>query len=305
LCAAGAVAWFLVVPQKCDMPKLYALGSVDERFGVTDAEAIVALKKAEALWENTFDKNILEFDAKEGLAVNMVYDERQSLTDKKKETETTLDSLEKKNTEIVLEAKKLNQTYEKLDAQFIAESKSYENHVAEYNQTVAYWNEQYKVPPRVVKSLQDEQVALESQRADLETLRLSIYAVVAELDKLQGSSQDLNEVYKKIAGSYSDTYGSVRRFDSAVYNGNEINVYEFDNKDVLVLILAHELGHYLGLDHVDNSQSIMYYLMQDQSVEAPTLSDQDKQAFLAVCDINGDRWFSGWEKTKNYLQNLF
>jgi predicted Zn-dependent protease len=37
-----------------------------------------------------------------------------------------------------------------------------------------------------------------------------------------------------------------------------INIYQFENEDKLVRLLEHELGHAIGLDHLENPNDIMY-----------------------------------------------
>jgi len=49
------------------------------------------------------------------------------------------------------------------------------------------------------------------------------------------------------------------------------------------LALAHELGHTLGIGHVDNPQSVMYYLMGEQDLKNPHLTKEDLDALKNVC----------------------
>lgn len=47
-------------------------------------------------------------------------------------------------------------------------------------------------------------------------------------------------------------------------------------------VLAHELGHALGLDHVDDKEAIMYQLNQGDNL---TLSEADIKALKTKCGI--------------------
>ncbi len=299
-----SLVWFLVSPQTCSLPRGYALGDVDPGFSLTDDELITSLKKAEAIWEGALGVDVLEFDSKNGIPVNLIYDERQERTDEIKRVDDVLESITAQRGEIDEEYDSLSALYNELSAEYEASLGSYEIQVREYNETVGYWNTQHNVSKRIVESIKEEQTDLDKQRAALENQRIEINKVVARLNAISGSDKKLVQSYNSIVGGFQDVYGSAQLFDRAVYNGESINVYEFNDKDVLVLAFAHEMGHYLGIDHVEGADSVMYYLMQDQNVTSPTLSTSDINAFLQICDIEGNQWFGGWKKVSGYLQNI-
>jgi predicted Zn-dependent protease len=59
--------------------------------------------------------------------------------------------------------------------------------------------------------------------------------------------------------------------------------YEKFRLDDLILILAHELGHALGLDHVDNPKAVMHEILGDQDLDTLTLTSADVRALHTAC----------------------
>jgi predicted Zn-dependent protease len=50
--------------------------------------------------------------------------------------------------------------------------------------------------------------------------------------------------------------------------------------------LAHELGHTLGLGHVDNPTAVMHYLMGEQNIDDLTLTRDDIDALRTACGLD-------------------
>ncbi len=300
----GVLGWFLVWPQSCGFPKPYALGTVDARFNVTDTELRDYLAKAEAVWESALGRDIFVFDSKTGIPVNLVYDERQARTDTIETIDEKLAAIENQRYSLEEEYKKIQAVYAELGSAYESKAQQYQSEVETYNQSVAYWNTQYKIPDRVKKSLVTEGVDLETKRAELEQERINLNKVIAKLNSFADSDKHLVDTYNSVAGSFKEQYGGAVQFDRAVFTGSSINVYEFNDADVLVLALAHELGHYIGIEHTHTADSLMYYLMSEQSLVDPHLSSADKEAFVHVCDPVREGWFGGWYVARDYVQKF-
>jgi hypothetical protein len=53
----------------------------------------------------------------------------------------------------------------------------------------------------------------------------------------------------------------------------------------------HELGHAFGLDHGADKNSIMYYLLDSQSVANPVLTAEDINMIKLRCNIKNPRLY--------------
>ena len=76
-----ALYWYAAVGQVCQAPLSYQIvGPIDERFGITEAQAAEAIKEAETVWEGVLGREL--FYATEGsradVTINFVFGERQA-----------------------------------------------------------------------------------------------------------------------------------------------------------------------------------------------------------------------------------
>lgn len=296
--------WFLVAPISCNLPKTYSIGNIDERFGYSERDLLEKAKEAEQIWENGIGLDILEFDPEDGLSINLIFDERQRRTNEIEVANITLENLEDQRQSVQERFESLNQAYEILSADYEKKVSDYEKQVTEFNQTVAYWNQRQGAPKETYELIKKEQRELELLKAELELDRVEVNNVVTLLNSTAQNDQQIVKKYNSIVESFERRYGGVTLFDRADFDTESINIYEFTDEDVLLLSLVHEFGHYIGLGHVEDTSAIMYYLMQDQNLENPALTDVDIQAFEKMCPTENRVYFGRLKALKNYLQSI-
>ena len=217
---------------------------------------LAAASSAEAIWEEPTGFNLFEYDPKAFFTLNLIFDERQQLTNDQRQLETEISS----DTASFDEQKKL---YDIQRTQYDARSKSLKTEIDHYN--------------AIGGAPQDVYDRLEKERKNLKILadQLNILS-----DRISAKAKTLNVK----VDSYNTHVGYI--FDQAIYTGKAINLYEFKNQQDMVLALAHEFGHALSIEHVSNPKAIMYYLLQEQSAENPTLTTTDLDALKVQCTAN-------------------
>ncbi|MEM9336622.1 MAG: matrixin family metalloprotease [Patescibacteria group bacterium] len=267
----------------CQIPVGYRIGELDERFNLSFDEARLAILDAEAIWEDTTGRNLFRYkeDAND-LVINFVFDDRQAFADAEEDFREELDEKETRTETI-------NETFAELAARHGIESQTYEAQVrayevdlASYNATVEQYNEEGGAPPEVFDELQQQARNLDRTAGELNAEARRLNNLAEEINALGEQGNEIIESYNEDVATYNQTFGESTEFTQGDYLGDTINIYKFSNQRELQLVLAHELGHALGLDHVEGRKSIMYYLMGDQP-QQPQLSPTDLDAFVTTC----------------------
>ncbi len=268
----------------CKQTIVYRLGSLDPRFGLSESAAKDMLKQAETPWEKVAGRELFVLDQQKGeVVVNFVFDERQERTQEEKK-------LTQAEEETNQTQESINATYDQLGKEFDSRSatyekrvKDYEAHLAQYNHEVDKLNQSGAATEDDVTRLESEAKNLNKEFASIENERLSLNKLAERINALSGKEQQVVNGYNQKLQDFQERFQDNGLFDQGDYGGKELNIYQFKDQEDLRMVLMHELGHSLGLEHVENPRSIMYYLMQDQDTKHPALSEEDKKAFLNIC----------------------
>ena len=247
----------------CASPLTYSIGTVDSRFGIPESTLVADLKEAEAMWETASGKNLFQYEESGGdVTVNLVYDSRQAATDKLKVAGIEVDKSQ-------ASYDTLKVRYDALSAQVAREQSGYNGKIAAYqrdeaayNAGVAQSNARGGASPAEYDRLQADKAALEAEYASVKSLEVSVNADVDTLNALATTINQLIVQLNLNVAQYNQTGAGAGEFEEGLYQLSggvqTISIYEYSNHVQLVRVLAHEMGHALGLDHVAGAGAIMY-----------------------------------------------
>ncbi len=242
----------------CDQPILYRVDTVDPKFNLSRDEFMTDINQGVQIWNSAKDKNLFVYDPKGDLSINLVYDERQSLTSQISQLEDKVKSDRQALNPQVSEYKRLSADFkQKLD---------------DLNNQIEYWNSQGGAPP-------DEYQKLIKQQQDLQVEASTLNEMARSLDiSADNYNTQVGALNKTI-----NTFNSVleERPEEGVFKGSEnrIEIYFNISKSELIHTIAHELGHALGIRHVNNPAAIMY----PKTSQKILLTDDDIAGLEDVC----------------------
>ena len=288
-------------PQPCSEPIVYSLGTFDTQFGISKANFLKDINTAAQIWDTPFHRVFFVYvgvvstttgksygeTAKNSLKINLLYDYRQDATNKMSGISSTISTGNAAYNALKLNYNSLVTTYTSQKAQLSTLVVQYDSQKAAYEQQVQYWNSRKGAPPEQYATLEQERQALNAQvdainqaQNALNTLGNTVNSVVAELNST-AKSLNLNVTAYNTVGAATGSQFEEGEFvqDST---GRRINIYQYDNEDKLIRVLAHELGHALGLDHVQDPDAIMYALNEGAGGK---LTPDDTTELSKVCGI--------------------
>jgi len=260
--------WDNVLRSPCSKLIEYDIGIFDDRFRIDREAFITQVELAEIPWEQVADKNLFRYVEGADFKVNLIWSEEQERLYKGNDLENELDS-EQNSIDTV------QNRYQSAVTRYERAVRSYETTLVKYETHVTYWNTQGGAPASEYTTLQNEADSLERKASEINRL-------LAQVNKIADENNEKVEDYNSSVGEYNNLFNQGHEFDAGNTDGTEINVYSYDGIQELRTLLVHEFGHVLGIEHVDDQNSVMYYLLNDQNQKGE-LTEIDTEALQLSC----------------------
>lgn len=265
LLASVLFATYILVTKKgpCEVPIKYTIGTLDPRFNISKNDFIKIMESADSVWEKALNKDLFEYVPKytpptrfeyyfgrPAIVVNLIYDFRQQNADTHRALAMKIDDTKDSAEVIKSQFQALQNTYSIAKKEYLVELSVYNARRGDFN-------------------------TLEKKRIEVNNLADEINSTIKKYNYLVGLVNTNIDKINQTAG---------QEFEEGQYTSNEkgerINIYEFSDASSLSRVMAHEFGHALGLNHNDNTNSIMYYLNSSRNF---SLTVEDLRDLKAVC----------------------
>jgi len=273
--------------QPCQRPIKYSIESIDPRFGVTEEELLGDVVQAEKVWESAIGRQLFEYSPSGNLKINLIYDYRQKATEELQKLGITIHEDKASYEALTAKYDSLVASYNRQKAELADLVENYQKDKIAYEKDIKYWNNRGGAPKKEYDALEQRRIDLNNQvtiinqsQESLNELASTINSVVSVLNKLIAELNLQADTYNMIGASTGKEFSEGEYVSDA--SGTVINIFQFNDESNLVRVLAHELGHALGLDHLDNPQAIMYRLNEGTN---ENLTPDDIAALKELCKI--------------------
>lgn len=281
-----ATSYYYVTYQAvCPLPLTVAVTEVDERFDLNPAAATEAVAEAAAVWEASIPQEIFQpavVAAEADVVVRYIFDERQERTTAEMRERERLAVVEALSGEVQAVYQTKVDALEAREAAYETRAAAYEQALSRYNTTVAEYNAEGGAPPSVFAELESEAERLSGEATALNAEVEAINDLIAEINELGAEGNALISTFNNRVNDFNSTFADGREFTQGDYRDGTISIYSFADREELHVVLVHELGHALGIGHVEDPTAYMHFLLGQQDSTA-NLQPDDIAAFTSVC----------------------
>lgn len=252
----------------CENPITLTVGDIDNRFGISEREVISIIKKVTETWSEAVERPVAVYSENGDIDVNLVYDIQQQLTDRERQFRNRLQMKEYQITAFENDYLENVKNFDEWNEEYQRESEQVQRQMTQLNEWIEQVNSQGGFNSEQLEELEERRERIDRMSDRMEQsgtiLTEKVNRINAQLREMNRMIEEKNELIQE----YNRTFSGTKRFTQGSFErsgGNQwINVFQFANREELALVIAHEVGHALGLDHVENPASVMHHLMGQQ-----------------------------------------
>ncbi|HRK21947.1 MAG TPA: matrixin family metalloprotease [Fimbriimonadaceae bacterium] len=243
------------------LPLIWRLGEFDSRFGITQEVFERAIARAAAIWEDEARRDLFERSDSLGFPVNLIYDHRQEHILASKSSSDRLTETKRRLAETRQFRNETEARFLRNKDLFEDQKSRFELDLSAHNHRVAEINAKGGATENEAQSLDLERSTLETTRRRIDEIRSQVLRLQDQTNRLSQRCNDLVRQSNTLVAEHNRRFGSVKQTIGECIRSERdirrINIYAFENQDHLAIVLAHELGHALGLEHVVGEGAIM------------------------------------------------
>ena len=280
------------------------IGKIDSYYinKINEQELRNILDEIEYLFESELDMNIFDY-SQNGKPIDIIYvpaskleqrmeKKQEKLRLKKEKIETIQNSLPSKLEKVNIMKKYLKQDKNILNKKI----QSLNNYVREVNKQKRFPKDELlqiksyiKVEKKKIKDISKKFKKKERKlQSDLTSYNQKVRLqnnLIREFNRLNSELERISRNFKKVKGNAI----GIKEITSKVFykNGkrikeksvrnimNKIEIYGFDSKNELKVILAHEIAHLVGIPHIEVKDTLMNPILQKNQINQLSLTQSD------------------------------
>lgn len=270
----------------CEVALTYRVGEIHSQYNISRHELEDILKEVEELWSVPLNQDLVNFDEDGKVTVNLVYSENQQWTDAERQFSKRISVKEEKTSTYRKEHRQLLERHQEKQNEVQQVLEEYNSTVEDYNALAEKWK-QKQAPENVIEQFNQLEKKIGQIEADLQRKQNRLNELGKRANTKANRLNDIVEEQNKMIEEYNERFSKPRQFDQGRYvkkgSNEQINVYQFANRAQLKTVLAHEIGHAMGLDHVSNPKSIMHHMMGEQDIFDLKPTEEDIAAIKNRC----------------------